>query len=98
MSADPEDTRDCSRFCGRDGAYWNEAARLVLEYLALHVGPDALPFCGEDFVNWLERSPDALRQYEGGDDMARASLVDQYVLERALFTPDVDAIPDVDRQ
>ena len=71
-----------SRFRGRDQAYWNETGKLVLEYLALQAAPHDVEQLRRGFVAWLKDSPDALKQYEDADDMARAALVDRYVFRK----------------
>ena len=65
----------------RDRAFWAEAAKLLSEYLELHVGADALEPHRDGFNAWVRSSPGALLEYLRGDDMARAALVDRYLRE-----------------
>ena len=63
----------------RDHAYWEETARVVIDYIELQAGSrytEALP---NGFFEWLKRSPSEGKQYVQGDDMARAALVDWYL-------------------
>lgn len=62
----------------RDDAYWDETADLLLDYFELLAGADSERLV-DAFLEWLKRSPGARRQYEEGDDMARAGLVDWYL-------------------
>jgi hypothetical protein len=68
-----------SRFRGRDDAYWNETRSLVLDYLALQVNEEDFERYRFAFIAWLRASPDFLKAYRDGDDMARAALVDWFV-------------------
>ena len=70
-----------ARFRGRDVTYWREAGRLVMEYFYIQAGPRYTEALWQGFVGWLRDAPDILGQYEEGDDMARAALVDQYLFE-----------------
>jgi hypothetical protein len=63
----------------RDGSYWEETADLVLDYFELLAGPRDCEALFEGFLAWLKRSPGARKQYEDGDDMSRAALVDWYL-------------------
>jgi hypothetical protein len=63
----------------RDDAYWAETARLVKDYFELQAGARSSGTLLDGFFEWLERSPAEGRRYREGDDMARASLVDQYL-------------------
>jgi hypothetical protein len=63
----------------RDEAYWDETASLVMDYFELQAGALYSETLHEGFVAWLERSPAEGRQFEEGDDMTRATLVDWYL-------------------
>ena len=63
----------------RDNAYWTETADLLMEYFELQAGDDDSETLLGGFIDWTERSPGALKQYNEGDDMARAALVDWYL-------------------
>jgi hypothetical protein len=63
----------------RDEAYWNETARLLMDYFELQAGALYSETLYEGFVAWLERSPAEFRRYENGDDMTRAVLVDWFL-------------------
>jgi hypothetical protein len=71
----------------RDRAFWAEAAKLLLEYLELHVGADALEPYRDGLYAWVLSSPGALLEYSRGDDMARAGLVDRYLRETREARP-----------
>jgi hypothetical protein len=60
-------------------AYWVETGRLVREYLVLQAGAAYSDTLRQGFVAWLKRSPGERRQYEDGNDMTRAALVDWYL-------------------
>ena len=63
----------------RDEAYWAETGRLVLDYFELQAGALYSATLAEGFIAWLERSPAEQRQYDDGDDMTRAALVDWFL-------------------
>ena len=63
----------------RDVAYWLETGNLVREYLMLKAGAAYSETLCQGFIAWLKRSPSEGRQYEQGDDMRRAALVDWYL-------------------
>ena len=63
----------------RDQAYWDETGRLVVEYMTLQLGTNAIEPYRLGFVWWLQASPWAIRRYRDGDDMQRAELVDWYL-------------------
>jgi hypothetical protein len=63
----------------RDGAYWDETADLVLDYFELLAGSRDSEALFEGFIEWLKRSPARRKQYEEGNDMNRAALVDWYL-------------------
>lgn len=63
----------------RDEAYWNETARLLMDYFELQAGALYSETLHEGFVAWLARSPAEFRRYENGDDMTRAALVDWFL-------------------
>jgi len=68
----------------RDAAYWDETAELVLGYFQLLAGSRFSGSLLDGFIEWLKRSPDAHRQYVGGDDMDRAALVERFLTLRRL--------------
>ena len=59
--------------------YWTETGRLVREYLQLQAGAAYSDELRQTFVRWAQHSPGARRQYEQGDDMTRAALVDWFL-------------------
>jgi hypothetical protein len=63
----------------RDEVYWAETGRLVLDYFELQAGALYSATLAEGFIAWLERSPAEQRQYDDGDDMSRAALVDWFL-------------------
>jgi hypothetical protein len=63
----------------RSLAYWLETGSLVRGYLVLQAGAGYNDTLRQGFVDWLKRLPGGRRRYMEGDDMARASLVDQYL-------------------
>lgn len=74
-----EFTEPASRSKVRDLAYWTETGELVREYLALQAGNAYDETLQQGFIAWLQRSPIERTQFENGDDMTRASLVDWFV-------------------
>jgi hypothetical protein len=68
-----------SRSNKRDLRYWLETGNLVREYLMLQAGTAYNDTLRQRFIAWVRRSPDKRRQYEEGDDMARAALVDWFL-------------------
>ena len=52
---------------------------MVQDYFELLAGTVYCDALWDGFIDWLARSPDALRQYEEGDDMNRAALVDWFL-------------------
>lgn len=72
-----------SGYRGRDDAYWDETADLVLNYFELLAGPNCAALV-EGFIDWLKRSHDARNRYLRGDDMDRAALVERYLKLRSL--------------
>ncbi len=63
----------------RSRSYWKVTGRLVMEYFELQAGVDDSGTLREGFIGWLKRSPGERRQYEEGDDMKRAALVDWFL-------------------
>lgn len=63
----------------RDQAYWDETGRLVMDYFELQAGALYSETLEGGFIAWLQRSPAEQRQYEEGDDMTRAALVDWFL-------------------
>ena len=63
----------------RDDAYWEETARLVMDYFELQAGPRNSETLLNGFLEWLKRSPAEGSRYMAGDDMVRAALVDWYL-------------------
>jgi hypothetical protein len=69
----------------RDAAYWNETARLVLDYFELRAGRHFSEELFDGFIRWLRRSPNERRRYLQGDDVQRAMLVDWFL--RVVLSP-----------
>jgi hypothetical protein len=63
----------------RDLSYCLETGSLVREYLVLQAGAADADTLRQGFIAWLQRSPSERRQFEEGDDMKRASLVDWFL-------------------
>ena len=62
-----------------DIAYWLETGNLVREYLMLRAGVAYSETLRQGCVTWLQASPERRQQYESGDDMQRAALVDWFM-------------------
>src|SRR4051812_40651129 len=69
----------CLRWNRPDLAYWVETGSLLREYLALQAGAVYSDTLRQGFIDWLKRSPAERQQFEKGDDMARAALIDWYL-------------------
>jgi hypothetical protein len=63
----------------RSDAYWVETGALVMEYFVLQAGAAYNDTLRQGFISWLQRSPGERRQYEEGDDMKRAAMVDWFL-------------------
>jgi hypothetical protein len=63
----------------RSRAYWIETGTVVMDYFELQAGARYSQTLRYRFIAWLKRSPAERRQYEAGDDMSRAALVDWYL-------------------
>ena len=59
--------------------YWLKTGSLVREYLKLQAGAAYGDTLRQGLVTWLQASPVRRQQYEKGDDMRRAVLVDWYL-------------------
>src|SRR5256885_2317013 len=60
----------------RDLEYWLETGKLVREYLEMQAAGAYSDNLRQRLITWLQASPARRQQYEGGDDMLRADLVD----------------------
>ena len=67
--------------------YWLETGGLVREYLMLQAGESYSDELRRGFITWLKGLPAERRQFETGDDMARAALVDWFLRVVKSATP-----------
>jgi hypothetical protein len=70
---------DCLPSRLQSRAYWLETGTVVMDYFELRAGARYSETLRYRFIAWLERSPSERRQYEAGDDMTLAALVDWYL-------------------
>jgi hypothetical protein len=70
---------DCVPSRLQSRAYWLETGTVVMDYFELQAGACYSETLRYRFIAWLERSPRERRQYEAGNDMTRAALVDWFL-------------------